>query len=378
MSGPYPPPPLALELLRAEHGSCLLMHYGQDLLLVDGGPAGVYDATLAPRLTRLAEERGRPLRLRLIMVSHNDGDHIAGLADMLADARKREQGGREPQMWRADELWFNSFALLTGTGHDPGAERVALQSLIAAAPQDLARTIAVGVAMGTALREDAAALGIDVNKSAAAGLVMSHDVAPVVEVAPGLTFTVLAPSERGLLELRRTWAEWAPTQAHQADAWLAARVVTSAFDRSGIAVLARTEKHSILLTGRTPPYEVLVGLQAAGLLNNDGTLTVDILTVPYQGRAYNLGRDFFERVRARHYVVSTDGRDGTPDDETLDTICDIDRSCTLWLTYGGEPGDGQPGLHERLSAFLERRGAANQLIAVRFPEPGEPHLIALE
>jgi hypothetical protein len=60
-------------------------------------------------------------------------------------------------------------------------------------------------------------------------------------------------------------------------------------------------------------------------------------------------------------------------------LCDARRDdgepWTLWLTYGGAPGDGKPGLHERLSAFFAARKAGGQEVDVRFAQPGERHTI---
>jgi hypothetical protein len=86
---------------------------------------------------------------------------------------------------------------------------------------------------------------------------------------------------------------------------------------------------------------------------------------------------FFARVKARNYVISGNGRDGNPEDATLQMLCDSrtdDEPWTLWLTYGREAGDGKPGLKERMDAFL----AAHPGIDVRIAAPGERHVIALD
>jgi hypothetical protein len=86
-------------------------------------------------------------------------------------------------------------------------------------------------------------------------------------------------------------------------------------------------------------------------------------------------------VHARNYVISANGRDGNPEDETLTMLCDARLSdadpWTLWLTYGGEAGDGKAGLHERLDAFCAAR-KAKQKLDVRIAKPGERHVIAVE
>jgi hypothetical protein len=55
------PATFSLEVLRAEHGDCLLLHHGDDIILIDGGPTGTYRTSLKPRLKELMAERPEPL-----------------------------------------------------------------------------------------------------------------------------------------------------------------------------------------------------------------------------------------------------------------------------------------------------------------------------
>src|ERR687897_845086 len=130
-------PALSLEVLRAEHGDCLLLHHGNDVVLTDGGPSGVYKATLKPRLQELIAARARPLFLQMVMVSHIDDDHIVGLADMFAEAVDRKENKLGPPEWAAGELWLNAFGALTGASPTAGAgdaRGVALNDLATTAP----------------------------------------------------------------------------------------------------------------------------------------------------------------------------------------------------------------------------------------------------
>src|SRR2546421_7593183 len=111
---------ISLEVLRAEHGDCLLLHHGDDLILIDGGPPGVYKATLRPRRQELIAERPQPLFLQMVMVSHIDDDHIIGLSDMFAEAVDRQDNKLGPPEWTAGELWLNAFGALTGASPTAG------------------------------------------------------------------------------------------------------------------------------------------------------------------------------------------------------------------------------------------------------------------
>src|SRR5687767_11431169 len=78
-----------LEALQAKHGDALLLHYGPPkspkLIVIDGGPSGVYKAALKPRLDELKASRspGARLPIRMVMVSHLDDDHINGVLALI-------------------------------------------------------------------------------------------------------------------------------------------------------------------------------------------------------------------------------------------------------------------------------------------------------
>jgi glyoxylase-like metal-dependent hydrolase (beta-lactamase superfamily II) len=84
-----------LEALQAAHGDSLILHYGPltnpRFILVDGGPKGIFKASLQPRLMEIHAARGGGvLEIRLMMVSHIDDDHITGILDftkMLRDLK---------------------------------------------------------------------------------------------------------------------------------------------------------------------------------------------------------------------------------------------------------------------------------------------------
>src|ERR1700747_827299 len=94
-----------LEVLRARHGDCLLLHYGTDeqpkLALIDGGPKTVYKPFLRPRLKQLRDERGlaqdNPLKVDLMMLSHIDEDHVFGLLELTGELLEAKESN-EPRI----------------------------------------------------------------------------------------------------------------------------------------------------------------------------------------------------------------------------------------------------------------------------------------
>ena len=73
-----------LEALQAKHGDCLVLHYGPNedpkIIVIDGGPGGVYKDSLKPRLLEIRDALtpDDSLPLSMLMVSHMDDDHVNG------------------------------------------------------------------------------------------------------------------------------------------------------------------------------------------------------------------------------------------------------------------------------------------------------------
>src|SRR5687768_6876995 len=101
-----------LEVLQADHGDALLLHFGTParprLAVIDGGPAGVFAKSLRPRLEQLRAARtpGAPLPVRLIMVSHIDDDHVHGVLDLLNELVE-SANNQEAPLCKVASAWHN-------------------------------------------------------------------------------------------------------------------------------------------------------------------------------------------------------------------------------------------------------------------------------
>lgn len=355
--------PFALEALEAKHGDALLLHYGSatnpQLVVIDGGPAGVYTRSLKPRLDQLKQERSpdEPLPIRMVMVSHLDDDHLNGLLQLIGKlAGLKEQG--KPLPYAISTLWHNSFDDLLGNEAD---ELVAsLRTAVNAAStarfpaslpvrRDTALVLA-SVKQGRQLRDAASRLGLGVNDGFR-NLVMvpAAQKSRVFDAGGGLKLTVIGPDEERVRALQQEWDE----QIQQAGVARAADLAdNSAFNLSSITVLAKFRKKSMLLTGDARGDYVLAGLRRAQLLRN-GRLHVDLLKIPHHGSDNNVDTGFFRVVTADHYVVSGDGGDGNPEVATFQMISEArgQDEFTIHLTHGTLPKDPRPN---KLLDFFQR------------------------
>jgi hypothetical protein len=328
---------LTLEALHAKHGDSLLLHYGDtsnpQLIVIDGGPAGVFGQSLKPRLDQLKARRtpDGSLPIRLLMVSHLDDDHINGvlsLTDRLVDMKKDQQA----LPYKIGTLWHNSFDDLLGTtklaAFESASVAVASVPTDGAVPTGLpisrpAALVLASVGQGRKLRDNAKALSLKVNAGVNEKLVMAPAKGKKQVKLDGLELTVIGPNKQRVTELQKNWDaelkkhKWAADAKGRARA--AAYVDDSVYNLSSIVVLAKAGDKTMLLTGDARGDDILTGLKSSGLLKND-TLHVDLLKLPHHGSDRNVETDFFRRVTADHYVISADGKHGNPEVATLKMI----------------------------------------------------------
>lgn len=326
----------ALEALEAHEGDCLLLHHGESgtpsLILIDGGPPGVYKDTLRPRLLEIRKERNgtNHLTIQMVMVSHIDSDHVAGVMQMFEESVKQKEQGKE-RPFRFSTLWFNSFDDLMGNGKDELTAAVGAASAIAAGtdlPLDLpvsrdGALILAGVGQVRRLRKAAKALGTSVNLGFT-GLVSAAAAGPPKQLdLGGLKLTVVGPSAAQLADLHEEWEkELAKIKADPANAkkLAAAFLDDSVANLSSTVVVAECEGKRMLLTGDARGDFILQGLQGAGLLDGNGAAHFDLLKVPHHGSDRNTTKEFLQAITADHYVVSADGKHGNPDGPMLEML----------------------------------------------------------
>ena len=365
---------LVLEALRAKHGDALLLHSGTaakpQLVVVDGGPPGVYNDAVKPRLLELRDQRGlapnASLEIALMMVSHIDADHIAGLLELTSKLRQAQVESK-PRLWKIKRFWHNSFddildntdAALAATGSSFGAA-----DLGGILPRDGSALLA-SVGEGRALRDLLRAMDLEGNPPFD-GLVM----APAKTVKVGdLNLTVVAPSKDNLLALQTKWDKEVKPKLKSAKASdlaeIADYVDKSVHNLSSIVVLVESQGKRLLLTGDGRGDHTIEGLEAAGLLDGQGNIELDILKMPHHGSVRNVKLEYFQAIRASHYIVSADGRDDNPDVDTLEmlTTARPDDDFTIYLTY---PTDGfnVPAIGKAVAAFFKKQKRAGRKYGV--------------
>lgn len=325
-----------LEALQAEHGDALLLHFGEadspGLIVIDGGPSGVYAKTLKGRLAALKAARDQDGRLpiRLLMVSHIDDDHIHGILDLFDELVREDKLGN-PLPYDIGTLWHNSFEALVGGGPSKLSASIDTASLQAASAGDAVpdlplshhgALVLASVAQGNRLREAATTLGLKLNNPFADLVTAPADGKKDVDMGGGLKFTILGPSGPRVEELRKEWLKRIakPKKVNKASA--AEFVDTSVYNLSSIVVLAQAGKRRMLLTGDGRGDFMIENLKSAGLLKR-GRIELDVLKLPHHGSSRDIADLFFETIFADHYVISANGKYDNPDLETLQILTKV-------------------------------------------------------
>lgn len=348
-----------LEAVAAKEGDALLLHWGDPsdpyLALIDGGPPGVYKTFLRKRLVELRESRGTPLPIDLMMLSHIDSDHIAGLIDLGKELEKADLRGTELP-YDIFSLWQNTFDDIVGPSPASAAAFNVLRGT-AGLPEESrsAGAVVAGVGQGRILRDMSARLGIEVNDGDAlivGGWIYAMD--------GGLELTVVGPMQDEVDEFQEKWDKelkrkrWdvAPDAAA-----IASFTDRSAFNLASIVCVADYQGRSMLLTGDARGDHVMDGLRTCGRLTGR-SVHFDVLKVPHHGSDRNVTTEFFRTVTADHYVISGDGKHHNPDMPTLAMIQEAraGKDFQVHCTYRA----GKDGLKQRFDGFLRALPAAER------------------
>ena len=376
-------PLFTLEAVRAKHGDSLILHYGSEgeprFILIDGGPPTVYRTFLRPRLEEIKNHwhPDQPLPLEMVMVSHIDADHIAGILDLTKELIDQE----DDPLCDIAVLWHNSFDEVVGNKKKDLFSELPKEVVTAGLEDVLPEgfdpeerhiaAVAASVGQGRRLRRNAESLGIPTNDPFV-GLVSSETTIQVSKKlakfnwGDGLTLTVLGPNHERIEKLHEKWEKELKDKG-PLEAVAAAYEDESPYNLSSIVVLAELDGKRMLLTGDARGDDILKSVEKAGLFE-DGVLHVDLLKMPHHGSHYNIDTDFFQKILADHYVISGDGGYGNPEEDALNMIVNArkDDDFTLWLTYR----TGREGLEEKLDKFLATRKKKKRKYGVEFCADG--------
>lgn len=318
---------IKIEMLPAHHGDCLWIEYGSQSsrrrFLIDGGTAGTYK-DLKKRVMQLPEPERR---FELLIVTHIDADHIAGVLKLM------EEG--VPGLEFKD-IWFN------GWRHLPDSP---LESL--------------GPVQGERLTEFLRQPEHPWNESFQKKAVMVGDTGhlPVIKLADGMRLTLMSPSNEKLQLLKPVWKKKVKEAGLDPDTSLPGEDLPdtrpsrlerlgatdlpdidqladesfveddSEANGSSIAVLAEYGNRSVLLSGDAHPEVLKAGIVRLLTERGQDKFPLDAFKLPHHGSKANINKGLLEKILCSRYLVSTSGAYFKhPDDVAIARV----------IKYGGE------------------------------------------
>jgi beta-lactamase superfamily II metal-dependent hydrolase len=301
-----------VHVLPAGNGDCIWIEYGDasspHRILIDGGTQGTYKR-LKKKIQSLNLAK---VHFDLLVITHIDGDHIAGVLELLERNELPVSFG---------DIWFNGYR------HLP-AEKIedfgALQ----------------GERLTKALLDPKKKLRWNANPAFQGGRIcVQEDGSPTQakDFFVGLEIFVMSPGIEQLAALRPVWEKECsnagldpkrPVEEETAlplgieamgaidvDSLAATKFKEDEKPANGvsIALLIRYEGKSVLLAGDAFPSVITRSVEGLG---GHKPLTVDLLKLPHHGSQNNVNQELIEKVPASHFVFSSNGATyGHPDPE---------------------------------------------------------------
>lgn len=323
-----------VEMLGARHGDCLWLEYGPadrpNVVLIDGGPLSSFDA-LERRILQLPPDRRE---LELLVVTHIDSDHIAGIVRLL----------NRPDLGLSfKEIWFNGWQQLR-------MPIVTTPKLSRAPATAATRSPMEGAFLGERIKRSGRPWNASFGGRA---IYVGRGVdPPTVTLDGGLKLTLLSPDEESLRKLRDAWAKALNRRGLQPDdtAGISSRLdrdaryrssgatrmssglvaelneITEELDAavanaSSIAFLAEfnDRRCAFLADAHAPVVESALRRLTKSM--GEARLRVDATKVSHHGSSGNTTHDLLKLLDCRQYLISTDGSQfGHPDDEAVARI----------------------------------------------------------
>lgn len=321
-----------LDLFPAREGDALMLTWGADdapkRLLIDGGRAGCWNDMKREFIKLPREEQV----FELLVVSHIDRDHIAGVLKMLGDTRRPIQ---------FKEVWFNAYHhLLEGNWQTFGVEQ--------------------GEKLSDMLEHSLEYWNTSFGHNAV--VVDADGDLPKVEIE-GLRLTLLSPTWKKLENLRRTWSKWLKeeglergplTEKPDADF----RIIPEGIEAFGsspdveelaewpfteddsepngssIAFIAEYEGKRALMAADAHPSVLVQSLSRLPATERK----FDVAKLSHHGSKKNFSRELFDAMDCDRFVISTNGSYfDHPDQQTMAQLVKWhDGQPTVYFNYRSE------------------------------------------
>jgi len=313
---------IKFEFLKAGNGDCIFISTDEINILIDGGIARTYDRELNPLLKREIRDKG--LYLDLVVLTHYDDDHIAGLLKLLEYETKELENKKSTII---KEFWFNSFdeALVSPINYSNNTS--AKQQIKF---DDYLKELLPYISYKSKLSIDEVQdLFIGNNQE--------------------LKITLLSPNNKKLENLFSKYKK--DTKNYQTSATsndynisieeLAQKKFTkdtSLTNGASIAFILEYKNKNFLFLGDAHIDLIVDRLKELGY-NDNNRLNLEFVKLSHHGSCRNLNSDFLDLIECDKFIILTDGsKHNHPNKEVLSKILthykrDIDKNIEFIYNY---------------------------------------------
>jgi beta-lactamase superfamily II metal-dependent hydrolase len=326
---------LKIKFLKAFNGDCILLTLvpvaGEEkCILIDGGISNTYKSGKKGKskpefgaLKILIDQlRGQGKIIDLLILTHVDDDHIAGILEWFeSDAQAYEL---------IKEVWFNSGALIAE--HFNAAENPDLDPEFKFPNSDTDTSIPQGIRFGKYIDEK----GIWKKEVFMQGKDTKWNNAE---------FIFLSPNENKLERLLKEWRKEDPTldtslKIEDYAASIEDLISSDSFEEddafpngSSIAFIFTYENHNYLFLGDSHPSIIVEGLSKRGF-SKKLPLKSEMVKLSHHGSKGNTNVELLEMIDSSLYIVSTNGRSHLhPHKQLLARLINCKQGCTIYFNY---------------------------------------------
>lgn len=316
---------LTVNTLQANHGDSILISFAEDKvvrnILIDGGPSVAYKGKQSALRGAITELKNKGDSIDLLIITHIDDDHIAGVLSMFGDPAF--------DATIVKKVWFNSgynISKFLKTDND-GKRDI---------PLILSGMVLTSVGQGKTLENMLNSLKLDEGEVVRVGNEFNLYSSKL---------TILSPNDAGLKKLNDNWqVEKAGVTlmaaGHEDFSKPIAELATKKFDEddsipngSSIAILFQVNGKKLLMLGDAHPSVVEASLRSLGY-SESKRLKVDAVKIAHHGSRKNTSSSLLGLIDCSNYILSTDGsKHGLPDKESLARIIHSNKSNTTNLFF---------------------------------------------
>jgi len=304
---------LALQILKAFSGDALLLSFdGTDdeehHILIDGGMPNTYTKYIKKALRKIEQ-------LDAVFITHIDKDHIGGILKLLDSSQKE----------KVQNIFFNSGKMIKKSDSTMISESdgVALVDFI-----NTSDSLRCNREEITNESESFEFFGLNISflSPSYEALEVFNQAFEIGEVKEEALISQSVKEEKISIDLEHLLIE-RPFKEK--------RLKDDPANGASLSLLITYKEKTVLLLGDAKDKIIIASLRKMGY-SSENRLKVDYLKLAHHGSKYHTSEEFLALVESFHYIISTNGRYGHPNIETLARVLchkSRDRSKKIYFYY---------------------------------------------